>query len=423
MTDHPKPLPMPATATATPAAAAAAASRLPWLPDLAAFVAALLFACLAALLVASTLLIGGCGGGVGSEGTGSYASGTISGFGSIIVNGIHFDEGAASVQDDDGQSVASSQLALGMVVQVTGGVISTAADGSSRATASAVRTDRALVGPASAVSVANGSLVVLGQRVLISADTVLDDRLAGGLAGVAVGQLLEVYGFYDSSRAAYAATRIAPAAAGSGYRVSGAVAAVDAGKQSFTLGSQTYSYAGLGSGAAPAVGAVLRLQLPSTGSDDAGRWQVSGQRNSDAAPQDRDGVGLDGRVSALVAANRFVVDDVTVEASAAQITGSLRLGAEVTVRGTLRAGVLVASQVVVSTEQPRSFELEGTPSGLDSVAQRFVLRGMPVSYGSSAVVFENGSAAKLAGFTGSLKVEGQLSADRTLLEANRIRFN
>ena len=78
---------------------------------------------------------------------------------------------------------------------------------------------------------------------------------------------------------------------------------------------------------------------------------------------------------------------------------------------------------VVSTEQPRSFELEGTPSGLYSVAKRFELRGMPVSYGSSAVVFENGSAAKLVGYTGSLKVEGQLSADRTLLEASRIRFN
>ena len=48
---------------------------------------------------------------------------------------------------------------------------------------------------------------------------------------------------------------------------------------------------------------------------------------------------------------------------------------------------------------------------------------MPVSYGSSAVVFENGSAAKLVGYTGSLKARGQLSADRTLLEASRIRFN
>ena len=393
-----------------------------WLPDLVAFLGALLFAGLAALLVGSTLLIGGCGGGVGSEGTGSYASGAISGFGSIIVNGVHFDEGAAQVQDDDGQSLTGSALALGMVVQVTAGPITTAADGSSRATASAVRTDRALVGPASAVSVSAGSLMVLGQRVWISVDTVFDARLLGGLAGVGTGQLLEVYGFYDSRRAAYAATRIAPAAVGSGYRVSGTVAAIDAGKQSFTLGSQTYSYASLGSGAAPAVGAVLRLQLPTAGADAAGRWQLSGQRNSDAAPPDRDGAGLDGRITALLPANRLVVEGITVDASAAQISGSLQLGAEVTVRGTLRAGLLVATQVLASNEQPRSFELKGTLSGLDIVAKRFVLRGTPVSYGSSAVVFDNDSAAKLVGYTGTLKVKGQLSADRTLLEAQHIRF-
>ena len=394
-----------------------------WLTDLAAFLGALLFAGLAAVLVGSVALIGGCGGGVGSEGTGSYASGAISGFGSIIVNGVHFDDSAVQPRDDDGQALPASSLALGMVVQVTGGSISTAADGSSQATASAVRTDRALVGPASAVSVAAGNLLVLGQRVWVSADTVFDARLLGGLAGVGTGQLLEVYGFYDSSRAAYAATRIAPAAAGSGYRVSGPVASVDAAKQSFSLGSQRYSYAGLGSGAAPAVGAVLRLQLPTAGPDEAGRWQLSGQRSSDAAPQDRDGAGLDGRISALVAADRFVVEGVTVDAAAAQISGQLQLGAEVMVRGTLRGGVLLASQVVASNERPRSFELEGTVSGLDSAAKRFVLRGTPVSYGSSAVVFENGSAAKLVGYSGKLKVEGQLSADRTQLEARRIRFN
>ena len=64
------------------------------LADQAAFCIALMFAGLVALL---TALLGGCGGGVGSEGTGSFASGTISGFGSIIVNGVHFDERAAQV--------------------------------------------------------------------------------------------------------------------------------------------------------------------------------------------------------------------------------------------------------------------------------------------------------------------------------------
>ena len=397
-----------------------------WLPDLVAFSVSLLCAGLAALVIG---LIGGCGGGVGTEGTGSYASGPITGFGSIIVNGVHFDDGAAQLQDDDGKGLASDSLALGMVVQVTAGPISAAADGRLRAQASAVHTDRALVGPASAVDRLAGSLRVLGQPVLVSADTVFDARLVGGLAGVggvgglAPGQLLEVYGFFDSRRAAYAATRIAPAAASAGYRVSGQVASVDARNQTFTLGSQTYSYASLASSSAPVPGTVLRLQLKSE-PDAGGRWQVSDQRSTDSAPQDRDGAGLDGRVSALLSAGRFVVDGVTVDASAAQVSGSLKLGAQVTVRGTLRAGLLLATQVVVgSDEQARSFDLSGNIGSLDTTARRFVLRGTPVSYGRADLVFENGNAAKLVGYAGTLEVEGQLSADRTQVDAQRIRFD
>jgi hypothetical protein len=99
------------------------------------------------------------------------------------------------------------------------------------------------------------------------------------------------------------------------------------------------------------------------------------------------------------------------------------VGAEVEVSGTLRAGVLVASKVKASTDQSRTFELNGSPSALDSAARRFVLRGIAVSYGRSDLVFNNGTAAKLVGYTGTLKVEGVLSADRTLLEATSIRFD
>jgi hypothetical protein len=48
---------------------------------------------------------------------------------------------------------------------------------------------------------------------------------------------------------------------------------------------------------------------------------------------------------------------------------------------------------------------------------------MPISYGRSDLVLENGNAAKLVGYTGRLKGDGQLSADRTLLDAQRIRFD
>lgn len=396
-----------------------ARSALALLPELMAFGGALLFAALGAVLVGS---LGGCGGGVGSEGTGSfassYSSGPISGFGSIVVNGVHYDESAASVADDEGQALDRGALALGMVVQVSGGAVGTAANGTQVATASTVRTARALVGPASAVEATAGRLRVLGQAVRVTTDTVLPDSLAGGLAGVVAGQVLEVYGFYDASRAAYVATRIAPAPAAVGYRVSGPVTTVD-GSQSFTLGGQ--AFAGSTDGLVP--GAQLRLSVQPQ-QDGAGRWVVSTQRSDDRPPEDRERAGLEGVVSTMASTSRFVVGGVTVDSSAARIEGLVQVGARVEVRGSLRAGVLVASEVkAAASGEARSFELKGMLGQLDTVARRFVVRGTTVSYARAGLVFKNGNAAKLVGYAGTLEVKGTLSTDRTVLEATEIEFD
>ena len=398
-------------------------AALHYLPDVVAFCGALLFAGLAALLTGS---LGGCGGGVGSEGTGSFASGsfasgTITGYGSIIVNGVHFDESTATLLDDEGQAVARSALALGMVVQVHAGPISTAADGSSVAQASSVRTQRALVGPVEAVDVAGGRLRVLGQTVLVAGDTVFDERLNGGLAALLPGQWLEVYGFYNPGAPGFAASRVAASGPSAGLRVSGTVAAVDAQARSFQLGSQTYSIGALGSN--PAVNAVVMLKLQQPGTDAQGRWVVSGQQTEERAPKDSAGAKLDGLVSQVLSSTRFVADGVTVDSSAARVSGNVQVGAKVQVSGTLRAGVLLATEVEASTEKLRTYELNGSLSKLDTSRRRFVLRGTTVSYARSDVVFDNGTAARLAGYTGSLKVEGVLSVDRTAVEATRIRFN
>jgi hypothetical protein len=71
---------------------------------------------LAACLVA-TLVIA-CGGGVGTGGTGAFASGPITGFGSIVVADIHFDESAARIDDDNGDNRQRSDLHLGTIVEV-----------------------------------------------------------------------------------------------------------------------------------------------------------------------------------------------------------------------------------------------------------------------------------------------------------------
>ena len=47
----------------------------------------------------------------------------------IVVSGVRYDDTAASVSDDDGIGRGRDQLALGMVVDVEGGAVTTAADG------------------------------------------------------------------------------------------------------------------------------------------------------------------------------------------------------------------------------------------------------------------------------------------------------
>lgn len=388
--------------------------------DVAAFCAALLVAGLAALLLGS---LHGCGGGVGIEGTGasvaSYATGPITGYGSIVVNGVHYDEGTASVSDDDGTPLDRSQLALGMVVQVQAGAITTAADGTQVATASSVRTSRTLVGPP---VVSAGQLSVLGQRVQIGSATVLDASFTHGLASIAQAAAIEVYGDYDSASASVLATRIAPAAAGSGYLVRGPVSSVSADGKTCTIGGQTYS---LGAASGLSEGAVVRLAVRGS-QDDQGHWPVSSQQAQNGLPAGSGaGFELEGVVSRLLTATRFVVDGVTVDTTGISVSGTVKLGSRVEVRGTVSNGVLQASSVEVEAEsQARLFELRGSVASIDRAALTMVVtvagRSTAVSLARSDLVFERGTLADLAAGV-KLRVTGLLADDRQVLQATRIR--
>jgi hypothetical protein len=82
-------------------------------------------------LAAAGSLLAGCGGGggdavsspAGSAAPSSFAAGTIAGFGSVIVNGVRFDDSKARVSDDDGQAADASVLRLGMRVEIQGGAV------------------------------------------------------------------------------------------------------------------------------------------------------------------------------------------------------------------------------------------------------------------------------------------------------------
>ena len=399
--------------------------RAAW-PALAGRLRAGVLATLFALLAGCSAGLDGGGDGVGSGGTGTYSMGPISGFGSVIVNGVRFDDSAASVVDDDDTPRSRGELQLGMTVEVDGGEVRSDASGRS-ATARRVRFGSALVGAVSAVDVAAGTLVALGQTVSVGAGTVFDERLSGGLAALAAGRTIEVYGLYDAANGRLLATRIAPAATGAAAQLRATVSSVDATARVLRIGAAAFSYsAASGVPGTVAAGDIVRLRLRS-GTDALGRYLVDAFLTGVRTPDDRDLGEIEGTVTAVASASVFRVGALTVDASAATFpngTSGLRLGARVQIRGVVRSGVLRASTVEVTSDaqvEDRGFELKGAITALDTRARSFVLRGQTVGYGRSDLRVDGGTLADLA-VGRSVEVKAVPTADRSALEATRLKF-
>jgi len=122
-------------------------------------------------LAAAALVACGGGGGGSSSGTGtgtgggaasSFARGTITGFGSIFVNGVEYDTSHATIKDDDGNVQNESALHLGMTVEVSG-TDATGANGMSGATT--VIFNSSIVGPVGSIDTAASTLTLFGQTV------------------------------------------------------------------------------------------------------------------------------------------------------------------------------------------------------------------------------------------------------------------
>jgi hypothetical protein len=372
------------------------------------------------------LVLGACGGGVDSGGTGNptFASGTITGFGSVIVNEVHFDDSQASVTDADGVVHNRTDLRLGMTTDIRGSTLSVNDDGVTVSTASSIVFGSELLGPISAIDVTAKQLVVLGQTVDITPATVFDDAsLGGGLLVLALGDVVEIYALADSATGHYAATRIERRTGVSSYVLRGVAGQLDTNGKTLNIGGQRFSYAGFG-GTLPATlanGSIVRVRVRPT--PVAGVWQVSALVDGVQRPRDSDEVRLAGLVTDFISATQFSVNGVAVDASALNATG-VALGINVEVEGTANHGVLVASKVQVKSSgggSSQEFQLSGQIASTDASSSSFVLRGMPIVYSAGTTRFDNGTATGLT-VGATIDVRGTLSPDGTQLLATRIRF-
>lgn len=376
---------------------------------------------LSAGVLSALLLMSACGGGGGESASatdatgvqsGSLSEGPITGFGSIIVNGVRFDESTAQVLDDDEVPRSREALRLGMWVEVEGGAVRGKATGVARS----VRFGSQLKGPVSAVNAAAGTLTVLGQPVEVFSGTVFDG-LPNGLAGVSQGQVLEVHGITQTATGRIHATRVERVEAADSYKLRGVVTAVDTVKKTFSIGEATIAYGSLDASGL-VVGAVVRVKLATVAQN--GVWsatalKVQGQKK----PGDHDEAHIHGFVTAITSPTQFSLNGLKVDASKASFpdgSAGVVLGARLEVEGRLVEGVLVASKVEVEDRQRQDErhrpELHGVVSAFNATAKTFQLRGLTVTYGASTE-FKGMTEAQLRdGF--KVEVKGVLAANGTI---------
>ena len=274
---------------------------------------------LATALTATVLAVGcGGGGGVDTGGTGTstaFSSGRISGFGSIIVNGIRFDDSSARVYDDDGVAHERGDLKLGMVTDVNAGAVTVdVASGLSNSKATEIRYGSEIKGPVQALNVAAGTLTVIGQSVKVDAATVFED-LPNGLASVQAGNLLEIYGFLDRSSGNFTATRIERKLALPSYKVVGPISALDTGAKTFAIGSATISYSNINALPALSNGLNVRATLQTTPKGNL--WTATALSGNAPVVADGTQTELEGFITDFVSASNFKVAGVLSTPAAA----------------------------------------------------------------------------------------------------------
>ena len=196
----------------------------------------------------ASTFITACGGGGGNQVSGidgsgapvstapqTFASGTISGFGSVIVNGVHYASDKAKILVDDEQA-SENNLRAGYQVRITA---HTNSDGSS--TADLIEFHSNLIGPISAIDLSAQAFTILGQRVQVTSDTLFDANISPNyLEGLAIGNLVLVSGQLDQQNI-LTATRVELVSVAN-RQVLGVISALDETKTTFKLNDLTVNY-------------------------------------------------------------------------------------------------------------------------------------------------------------------------------------
>lgn len=349
------------------------------------------------LLACIALGIAACGGGGGGSGsaagTGVVSKGVITGFGSVLVNGVKFETTATTVVSDD-TNVSTSALDVGMMVRVSGKLNDDGVTGS----ATHIEYEDSLQGPAQDLT-ATGC-TILGQKVTVTATTIFDG--ATDLTAINAGQVLEVSGFTNAD-GTITATRIEVKGVGEA-KIRGTVGNLDPVAKTFTLAVMpatatspalafTVDYtaaAVVPDAAALANDAYVKVKsatVPSGTTLTATKVSVKKSGLDDA-----DKAEVEGPVADFNAALKtFTVNGVKVDASGISLPAGFADGSMIEVEGPLSNGVLTAVECNAENESEDEQSRTGTVTA--KTATTLTVQGVEYTV-SATTIFHDDSAAQ-----------------------------
>lgn len=351
--------------------------------------------------------------------TASYV-GPISGFGSVIVNGMRFDTVGATMADDDGKPVRLQDLSLGMTVSVDG----TADDDTARGAARSLALLHGTTGPITALDSMNQTITVLGMTVKTSPATAYKD--VAGLASLAVGQVVEVYGVVQSDNTVLA-TLIDQEDSDSALRLVGRLSNLDTTSKTFQVGTLQVGYGSASLSGELTEGArvsVRAAQAPAGGFMTASDVRVGGIQGRETGGASAAYLKIKGAAESAPVNGLLMVSgtQVNVARAVSPDAGTIRAGDFLEIKGSWDGSVLQATQVELEKDDRDNDgyndrnELYGSVSTLTTEGY-VIMNGVTVDV--STAHFEKGTRAQLAVGV-PLEVKGLVQGN--LFKAYKVEF-
>ena len=335
------------------------------------------------------------------------AYGPISGFGSIIVNGVRYDTGSASFNVDDSSGV-ESDLKVGQIVY-----LKTETDDQGNSSATSVNYDDIVEGPISAIDFATNTFMVLGQLVMVDSNTSFDDNISSaGLEGLSVGDIVEVSGLFDSQQQIQA-TRVELKTASTEYEIHGTVSNLDASAQTFMLNDLLvdYSQASLDDFGADTLsdGDLVEAKGINLGANDeliASKVEledsIEDADDDDRIGDDGDSAEIEGYITDFTSSSQFSVAGIPVMTTSATVyedgvSADLALDIKVEVEGEFDIdGILIADKI--EFEQEANTRIIATIDSLNTSNSSLTILGIEFMTDSSTR-YEDQSDANIESFS------------------------